>query len=177
MPILSILQRADREIRARQRPVALVYLAAPRPTPLREALSRTQGIAQSPQAMRADRAAVSRSKSMRGIDRPQFAKRPARAFIAPIIASAQAVAGSRSSRHPRKNPAGRGHPLHLGHWPCLIRFLNDGTPRDGLQPVENQISRLPLTRKNGNSSAGNMRSEPKTGRCSPRWSSPAKWPT
>ncbi len=36
----------------------------------------------------------------------------------------------------------------MGHWPGLIRFLNDGTLEMDTNPVENQIRPIALTRKN-----------------------------
>ena len=42
----------------------------------------------------------------------------------------------------------RGHPLYLGLWPGLIRFLEDGRLELDTNPVENQIRSIALTRKN-----------------------------
>lgn len=67
---------------------------------------------------------------------------------APIIAALKPWLGTQLSRIPQKSLLAEDIRYTLGHWPGLIRFLDDGTLELDTNPVENQIRPIALTRKN-----------------------------
>jgi hypothetical protein len=71
-----------------------------------------------------------------------------REHSAPIIAALKPWLEAQLSRIPQKSQLAEDIRYTLGHWPGLIRFLNDGTLEMDTNPVENQIRPIALTRKN-----------------------------
>ncbi|TGN68718.1 IS66 family transposase [Paracoccus liaowanqingii] len=70
------------------------------------------------------------------------------AQAAPIIAALKPWLETQLSRIPQKSMLAEDIRYTLGHWPGLIRFLDDGTLELDTNPVENQIRPIALTRKN-----------------------------
>jgi len=71
-----------------------------------------------------------------------------REHAAPIIAALKPWLEAQLSRIPQKSQLAEDIRYTLGHWPGLIRFLDDGTLELDTNPVENQIRPIALTRKN-----------------------------
>ena len=71
-----------------------------------------------------------------------------REHAAPIIAALKSWLEAQLSRIPQKSQIAEDIRYTLGHWPGLIRFLDDGTLELDTNPVENQIRPIALTRKN-----------------------------
>jgi len=71
-----------------------------------------------------------------------------REHSAPIIAALKPWLEVQLSRIPQKSQLAEDIRYTLGHWPGLIRFLEDGTLELDTNPVENQIRPITLTRKN-----------------------------
>ena len=86
-------------------------------------------------------------KSVRGKDAAvRLAAR--REHSAPIIAALKPWLEAQLARIPQKSQLAEDIRYTLGHWPGLIRFLEDGTLELDTNPVENQIRPIALTRKN-----------------------------
>jgi len=66
----------------------------------------------------------------------------------PVITALKPWLEAQLSRIPQKSQLAEDIRYTLGHWPGLIRFLNDGTLEMDTNPVENQIRPIALTRKN-----------------------------
>ena len=71
-----------------------------------------------------------------------------REHAAPIIAALRPWLEAQLSRIPRSSKLAEDIRYTLGLWPGLIRFLEDGQLELDTNPVENQIRRIALTRKN-----------------------------
>lgn len=71
-----------------------------------------------------------------------------REHAAPIIAALKPWLEAQLSRIPQKSQLAEDIRYTLGHWPGLIRFLDDGVLEPDTNPVENQIRPIALTRKN-----------------------------
>ena len=71
-----------------------------------------------------------------------------REHAAPIIAALKPWLEAQLSRIPQKSQLAEDIRYTLGHWPGLIRFLDDGALELDTNPVENQIRPIALTRKN-----------------------------
>lgn len=71
-----------------------------------------------------------------------------REHAGPIIAALKPWLETQLSRIPQKSLLAEDIRYALGHWPGLIRFLEDGTLELDTNPVENQIRPIALTRKN-----------------------------
>lgn len=69
-------------------------------------------------------------------------------YSAPIIAALKPWLETHLSSIPQKSQLAEDIRYTLGHWPGLIRFLEDGTLELDTNPVENQIRPIALTRKN-----------------------------
>mgnify|MGYP005854144861 FL=1 len=67
---------------------------------------------------------------------------------APIVAAFRPWLEAQLSRIPRSSKLAEDIRYTLGLWPGLIRFLDDGRLEMDTNPVENQIRRVALTRKN-----------------------------
>ena len=71
-----------------------------------------------------------------------------REHAASIIAALKPWLETQLSRIPQKSLLAEDIRYTLGHWPGLIRFLDDGTLEFDTNPVENQIRPIAQTRKN-----------------------------
>lgn len=67
---------------------------------------------------------------------------------APIVTAFRPWLEAQLSRIPRSSKLAEDTRYTLGLWPGLIRFLDDGRLEMDTNPVENQIRRVALTRKN-----------------------------
>ena len=117
-------------------------------------------------------------KTVRGKD-PVVRLAARREHSAPIIAALKPWLEAQLSRIPQKSQLAEDIRYTLSHWSGLIQFLEDGTLKLDTNPVENQIRPIALTRKNALFAGNEIGAEnwaPRTGRCSPRWSPPARWP-
>jgi transposase len=98
-----------------------------------------------------------------------------REHTAPIIAALKPWLEAQLSGIPQKSQRAEDIRYTLGHWPDLIRFLDDDTLELDTNPVENQIRLIALTRKMHYLQG--IKSAPIIGPCWPRWSQPARCPT
>jgi hypothetical protein len=98
-----------------------------------------------------------------------------REHSAPIIAALKPSLEPQLSRILQQSELAEDIRYTLELWPGLICFLDDGTLELDTNPVENEIRPIALKRKSA-LLAGNE-TVPRTGRCSPRWSPPARCPT
>ncbi len=71
-----------------------------------------------------------------------------RELSAPIIAAFRPWLEAQLSRIPRSSKLAEDIRYTLARWPGLTRFLNDGRLELDTNPVENQIRKIALTRKN-----------------------------
>ncbi|EDQ03585.1 hypothetical protein DSM14862_04172 (plasmid) [Sulfitobacter indolifex] len=66
----------------------------------------------------------------------------------PIITAIRPWLEAQLSRIPRSSKRAEGICYTLARWPSLTRFLNDGCLEPDTNPVENQIRKIALIRKN-----------------------------
>ncbi len=86
-------------------------------------------------------------KSVRG-HAPEIRLAARRDLAAPIVTAFRPWLEAQLSRIPRSSKLAEDIRYTLGLWPGLIRFLEDGRLELDTNPVENQIRRIALTRKN-----------------------------
>lgn len=86
-------------------------------------------------------------KSVRG-STPTTRLAARRELAAPIIAAFRPWLEAQLSRIPQASKLAEDIRYTLGIWPGLTRFLEDGQLELDTNPVENQIRRVALTRKN-----------------------------
>ena len=86
-------------------------------------------------------------KSVRGLG-PEARLAARRELSAPIIAAFRPWLEAQLSRIPRSSKLAEDIRYTLARWPGLTRFLEDGRLELDTNPVENQIRKIALTRKN-----------------------------
>src|SRR6056297_421877 len=94
-----------------------------------------------------DRRALAVEKSVRGLG-PEARLAARRELSAPIIAAFRPWLEAQLSRIPRSSKLAEDIRYTLARWPGLTRFLEDGRLELDTNPVENQIRKIALTRKN-----------------------------
>jgi len=86
-------------------------------------------------------------KSVRGLG-PEARLAARRELSAPIIAAFRPWLEAQLSRIPRSSKLAEDIRYTLARWPGLTRFLEDGRLELDTNPVENQVRKIALTRKN-----------------------------
>ena len=85
--------------------------------------------------------------SVRG-QAPEIRRTARQDLSAPIVTAFRPWLEAQLSRIPRSSKLAEDIRYTLGLWPGLVRFLDDGRLEMDTNPVENQIRRVALTRKN-----------------------------